>query len=102
MRILCLVAMCAAGLLAQAPPGKQAKGKAAQKAAPVSEWRRDIARFREEVNQFAEKATEEKSDKRFPPPSFDFMGQGGEVPSDWEVRTKPLARRTQWRGCLGE
>lgn len=85
MRTLFVLAMCAVALIAQAPAGKQAKGKAGEKAAPVPEWRRDIDKFRQEVSQFAEKATEEKSDKRFPSPSFNFLGQGGEVPAEWEV-----------------
>jgi hypothetical protein len=87
MRILGVFATCAAALVAQAPAGKQEKAPAAAKgkAAPVPEWRRSLEKFREEVNAFAEKATEVTSDKRFPAPSFNFMGRGGEVPAEWEV-----------------
>lgn len=98
MRILWVLAICAAALFAQAPAGKQAKGKAAEKAAPVPEWRRSAEKYDSEVREYYwAEAKKEKGE--FPGPSFNYLKTGGEVPMT-TAAMRTYSGLIQWEGTF--
>ena len=100
VRILCVLAMCVAALMAQAPAGKQAKGKAAEKAkvAPVPEWRRSAEIFEKEIRDYWFAETK-KPDGEFPAVSFNYMGKGGPVPMTFKVM-QAYSGEVEWEGTF--